>query len=90
MILGRFREDCPRHLAQLKGDAEAGELRKAAAMVHLIKGSSATVGAAALQAQALELEVFAQAGDLEALQAGLPSLFREFEQFSLAAQGFIP
>ncbi len=89
-ILKGFLEDCPRHLALLQSALASGDLTTAAMECHLIKGSSATVGAATLLAGVRTLEKVVLAGDLKAFRAGLPGLIRDFEQFRQVAQAFSP
>ena len=89
-VLQGFLEDSPRHLALLQSALASGDLATAASECHLIKGSSATVGAATLLAGVRRLEKVVLAGDLKAFRSGLPGLIRDFEQFRQVAQGFSP
>ena len=88
-VLQGFLEDTPRHLALLQAALASGDLVTAATECHLLKGSSATVGAATLLAGVRALEQVVLAGDLKAFRTGLPGLIRDFEQFRQAVRGFI-
>ncbi len=89
-VLRGFLEDCPRHLALLQSALASGDLATAALECHLLKGSSATVGAATLLVGVRELERVVLAGDLKAFRCCLPGLIRDFEQFRQVAQTFSP
>ena len=89
-VLQGFLEDSPRHLALLQAALASGDLVTAATECHLLKGSSATVGAAAMLAGVRALEQVVLDGDLRAFRSGLPGLIHDFEQFQQVAQGFSP
>ena len=90
-VLRMFLVDTPRQIAKVEADLASADSRTLARDLHTIKGSSATIGAEALRAKALELETALCAQGIGAVAAGLPSLVGEFERLrtALAASGLI-
>ena len=90
-VLRMFLEDTPRQIAKVEADLASADPRTLARDLHTLKGSSATIGAEALRAKALELETALGVEGIDAVAAGLPSLVGEFERLRtvLEASGLI-
>jgi len=87
-VLEAFLGDTPRRLLRLRDAIVSGQCAVAAAELHALKGSSATVGGDALLAWTKAMEQEAKADHLEVLTAKLPGLLQEFERFKLEAELF--
>jgi HPt (histidine-containing phosphotransfer) domain-containing protein len=79
-ILDGFVEDIPRQIQALRDFLAAGNAPGAERQAHTIKGASATVGAEALRAVALEMEMAGKAGDLEAIRSRMADLEAQFDR----------
>ncbi|MDP3919747.1 MAG: response regulator, partial [Candidatus Omnitrophota bacterium] len=64
-IIDIFVEDSPKHVKQLKESFEASNVEQVERLAHLIKGSTANIGAEELKKEALKIEMAAANGDLE-------------------------
>jgi signal transduction histidine kinase/CheY-like chemotaxis protein/HPt (histidine-containing phosphotransfer) domain-containing protein len=74
-LLAEFRRELPDLLAAI-ATACSEDLADARRHAHSLKSAAASIGAAALSAQAAKVEVAAKAGDLGAVEALLPELER--------------
>jgi CheY-like chemotaxis protein len=79
-ILTGFLEDFPSQLRNLRERFAEGDSRGARLAAHALKGSSATVSANRLSELARELEVAAQATELDEFGELLPKAVGEFER----------
>jgi CheY-like chemotaxis protein len=77
-----FLEESPRILTQLAEAITARDAPTAARLAHGLKGSAATVGAAAARDAAQRLEEAGTAGDWDAIHTGLPTLRHEMERLA--------
>jgi two-component system, sensor histidine kinase and response regulator len=77
-VVACFLEDAPRLIEGLKEHVRAGDGAAARAQAHGLKGAAANVGGVALSETALAVERAGQAGRLEAIEALLPELERQF------------
>ena len=84
-IVQGYVEDCPQHLARYQAALDSGDLSTAATELHLIKGSSATVGAEGVRRAAQALEQNFKTGDLEGVRAKARTLIAAFEHFQEVA-----
>jgi PAS domain S-box-containing protein len=73
-ILAIFRDDMPRQITVLKACLERGDAAGVERQAHALKGAAANVGCERLREVASEMERGAEAGDLEAVTAGLTEL----------------
>jgi HPt (histidine-containing phosphotransfer) domain-containing protein len=78
MILQAFLEDTPRQIEAIRRYLKSGDAAGAEIKAHAIKGASATVGAEALRALALELEKACNTGELDAALKQIPELEAQF------------
>ena len=86
-IVRDFLQDTPRLIRSLREAVESGDARAAERQAHSIKGAAATVGGAAFSLAAFEVEKAGQAGDLTALNTGLPELVEQFRRLEKAMRG---
>ncbi len=77
-IVSCFLEDAPRLIEDIKEHIRSGDSALAGAQAHGLKGAAANVGGVALSETAHEMERAGNAGRLEAADALLPELERQF------------
>ncbi|MDR3192491.1 MAG: response regulator [Treponema sp.] len=75
-VLAAYYQDALERLPLLEKPPEKGELPSFVIQVHALKSASASIGAADLSKEAMELETAGKAGDLPAIREKLPG-FRE-------------
>jgi len=78
-LVATFLEGTPTHLSLLHGAVERGQASTAAEEAHAIKGSAATMGAAAVARLAAEIEELGRAGDLAGAKPRLAALEQALE-----------
>jgi HPt (histidine-containing phosphotransfer) domain-containing protein len=83
-LIELFLTDTPRQIEALQTDLDAGEALLVERRIHTIKGSAANVGAEALRAAALKLEILAMDGDMASVRACAPELMSQFERVEAA------
>jgi CheY-like chemotaxis protein/HPt (histidine-containing phosphotransfer) domain-containing protein len=86
MIATGFLQDFPHQIALLRDYLDGGDTLSAERQAHTIKGASANVGGKALGAVALQVEMAAKAGDLEAAKAPLTEMQAQFDRFQAAVK----
>jgi HPt (histidine-containing phosphotransfer) domain-containing protein len=79
-----LREDVPARLAALRRLVGAGDAAGAQREAHGVKGAVANIGAAAMAAAALRLELAARDGAAGALPSALDELDREWAALAAA------
>ena len=77
-VIETFLEDMPVQIEQLKSDAASGEAVRVERQAHKIKGASGNLGAEALCALALAIELASKAGDLALVGARVAELDGQF------------
>ena len=75
-IVALFLEHAPTRLAEVESGVEEGDLRLVERGAHALKSSAANVGGVALQDMASRLEVAAESGERNEVEALLPG-FRD-------------
>jgi len=83
-VVEGFIEDIPLQIEALRGYLETGDAASAERQAHTIKGASANVGGERLRAAALEVEKLLKAGDINAINACLTELKKQFDLLSQA------
>jgi signal transduction histidine kinase/CheY-like chemotaxis protein/HPt (histidine-containing phosphotransfer) domain-containing protein len=83
-VIGIYLEDAPGQLRQLQEAIVRGEAQTAFRLAHMLKSSSAQVGAARVAAVSREVEALVAAADLAAAGARLDALQREYARAALA------
>jgi CheY-like chemotaxis protein/HPt (histidine-containing phosphotransfer) domain-containing protein len=83
-VVEGFIEDIPLQIEALRGYLETGDAVSAERQAHTIKGASANVGGESLRAAALEMEKLLKAGDINAINACLTELKKQFDLLSQA------
>jgi len=78
-ILGEFLEDVPRKFTALKEALDNADAHSVQREAHTLKGTSANVGAVALQEMAHQIEVAGEAGDLAKAGSLASQLDKQFE-----------
>lgn len=78
-LVATFLEGTPARLALLHGAVEREEASTAAEEAHAIKGSAASMGAAAMARLAGQIEEMGRAGDLTGAAPALAALEQAFE-----------
>ena len=81
-----FLEDAPQQLARAEAAIRAKDAISAARELHMLKGSSATVGAEAFRARVVELERTLLDGGLALAGPLLVSAWRELERLRQALE----
>jgi CheY-like chemotaxis protein len=76
-----FLADLPRRRAELDAALAAGDRDTAGRVLHGMKGSAGYLGEAGLRELCAELETLADAGELDAVRAGLPRLLDLLARF---------
>jgi HPt (histidine-containing phosphotransfer) domain-containing protein len=76
-----FLADLPRRRTELDTALAEGDSDTAGRVLHGIKGSAGYLGEASLHALCSELEALADAGELDAVRAGLPRLLALLSRF---------
>jgi CheY-like chemotaxis protein/nitrogen-specific signal transduction histidine kinase/HPt (histidine-containing phosphotransfer) domain-containing protein len=89
-LIDLFLSDTPKQIDMLTGDLETGDPRLVGRRLHTIKGSSANVGARALQETATALESLANEGDLAAVSARLTELQSQFRRLKAEMEVWMP
>ncbi len=84
-ILNAFFQDTPRQIEELRVLLENGEAQACGRQAHSIKGAAANVGGERLRQVALEMEKAGDAGDLNAVAAGMDGLEASFLEFQAEA-----
>jgi PAS domain S-box-containing protein len=79
-VIDAFLEDAPGIRSELARATAAGEVQTLTRLGHLLKGSSATLGAHALRISAAELERVGRAGDVKQSQAQASVVDREYDR----------
>ena len=79
LIMKTFIEDIPVQIDLLKQYLEIVDTPSTERQAHSIKGASAMVGGKALQAIALQMEMNAQKGNIDAIRVSLPKMEAEFD-----------
>jgi len=79
-VLGRYLEQTPAQLAQMRTAASAGDVAMLGRIAHSLKSASATVGASALAAQCRAIEAEVRAGGTPDWEAEVRQLERAFVQ----------
>ena len=79
-----FLGDMPEQIDQLKALVAAGDVDRAAAQAHKIKGAAANVGGVALSGLAGDMERAGKAGDMAAIVQGLAGLDHRFARLRAA------
>ncbi len=85
-ILGEFLEDVPRKFTALKEALDNGDAPLVQLHAHTLKGTSANVGAVALQEMAHHIEVAGKAGDIAKASSLAAQLDKQFEVLKKLAQ----
>jgi CheY-like chemotaxis protein len=85
-----FLEESPRLWEQLSEAAASRDVAAATRVAHGLKGSAATVGAAAAREAAERLEQAGTAGDWPGIETGLPALRHELERLTVALRELVP
>jgi HPt (histidine-containing phosphotransfer) domain-containing protein len=75
-VLAQFRKDAVERLPVFAAPPAETALAAFAVQAHAIKSAAGTIGAAEVSAEAAALEAAGKAGDMAAIQEGLPK-FRE-------------
>jgi HPt (histidine-containing phosphotransfer) domain-containing protein len=83
-LRGAFLADLPRRRAELDKALAEGDHDTAGRVLHGMKGSVAYLGEDGLRALCAELEDLADAGQLDAVRAGLPRLWDLLARFEAA------
>jgi PAS domain S-box-containing protein len=83
-LAGIFLEETPGFLALLQESLDRGDLPRAIAIAHGLKGSAANINGAALSQAAHEIELAGKAGDRAGMTASLPGVLRHFELLAAA------
>ncbi|HVW19958.1 MAG TPA: Hpt domain-containing protein [Opitutaceae bacterium] len=81
-----FLSDTPQRIAELEQSMAAADVARFTRAAHSIKGSSANLGASALQAAAAHLEHESRQAPLPSLQPLLDQLKAEFERARVELQ----
>jgi len=84
LIVSTFLQDVPEQLKVLRSCLAAGDAPGVQLRAHTIKGASANLGAEALRAVALEMEMAAKAGNLAGAPAQLAKLEIQFVRLQQA------
>lgn len=88
-IVGIYLEDVPRRIADLRTARDADDRPLYVRSAHTMKGSSASVGAAEMQALAAELEQRAKVDPLPSLDNQLNELEHAFGRTAQALRTFL-
>jgi CheY-like chemotaxis protein len=83
-LRGAFLADLPRRRIELEKALEVGDHDTAGRVLHGMKGSAGYLGEDGLRALCAELEALADAGQLDAVRAGLPRLWDLLARFEAA------
>jgi two-component system, sensor histidine kinase and response regulator len=83
-ILQVFVDDTPLRIQEMREAILKQDLANLRRAAHTVKGASANVGGAALQAAAFELETAASKGDIGSAPAQLATIISEFEKLRKA------
>jgi PAS domain S-box-containing protein len=81
---GIFVEEMAAGLAAVRGAIDLGEAAEIVRVAHMLKGSSATIGASRLRSLWISVEELARAGDLGSIGARLGELGAELERVRVA------
>ncbi len=73
-LVGLYLEDTPVQMARLRQAAGSGDARKLERVAHLLRGSSASIGATRMQSLASDVEARSRRGELGAAGAALEAL----------------
>jgi signal transduction histidine kinase/CheY-like chemotaxis protein len=79
-VLFMFRKDAEERLPLLKGMPDEQRLPSVTVQVHALKSAAATIGAVELSAEAAALEAAGKAGDIAAIQEGLPAFYKRLTE----------
>jgi CheY-like chemotaxis protein/HPt (histidine-containing phosphotransfer) domain-containing protein len=85
-VLAVFLDDTPRLIEVLKEYVGSGDAENAQLQAHSIKGASASIGAEALRAIALEMENAGRERDAAKLEAVMPMMEQGFKQLRQAIE----
>lgn len=85
-IADMFCQDVVLQIDELKVSIQDNDAAQAAAIMHQIKGASANVGAKALSALALEMELAGKAGSIDELQKNIEQLEHNFNTLKVAME----
>ena len=83
-VIGKFLQDAPSQLSNLRGRLEAGDSAEARRFAHGLRGAAATASAPDLRAAANTIEDLAKAGDMAGAAQAFPSLAEHFEKLKVA------
>ncbi|MBI1320362.1 MAG: response regulator [Candidatus Hydrogenedens sp.] len=79
-IVRVFLENMPTRLAEVEGAAKQGDWEEVYRLAHSIKGAAGSLGAARMQAAALELETAGRNRQIDAIPAGVERLHQTFDE----------
>ena len=90
-IIGIFLEDLPAQIGNIEKALEERNSELVTRHAHTIKGASSNIGAMALSATALKIEMAGNDGDPESARAYLDDLKSQMEKFkdSISASGIL-
>ncbi|WP_027181350.1 Hpt domain-containing protein [Oleidesulfovibrio alaskensis] len=78
ILYAAYLEDTPQKLLALAAAVSTGNFKEAGHVAHTLKGSSATVGAAAMSDKAREMELACQQGNLREAESARHALEQLF------------
>jgi PAS domain S-box-containing protein len=83
-IAEMFYQDLVVEIEELKVSIKNNDIKQAAAIMHIIKGSAANVGGKALTALAFDMEMASKSGNLLEIENNIEQLEYEFNRLKLA------
>jgi HPt (histidine-containing phosphotransfer) domain-containing protein len=89
-VLSTYLKSLERHLDELRPLRDPQSLRRVGEVAHMLKSSSASVGALAFSRQCAEVEALARGGDAGALGAPLTALVEEGARVVQAVRAMLP
>jgi HPt (histidine-containing phosphotransfer) domain-containing protein len=89
-VMQIFLEQTPGQILDIKNALETDDLQCVELLSHSIKGACANIGAARLQAVALQMETQAHSGDAAHLTSQVDTLQDEFDQLEMAIRKIVP
>ena len=87
-IIGDFLREVPHVFADLKEALGNGDAPSVQRQAHTLKGSSANVGAVAIQGMANQIEVAGKSGDMDKAGILIPKLEEQFDMLKIALSDF--
>jgi CheY-like chemotaxis protein/HPt (histidine-containing phosphotransfer) domain-containing protein len=79
-VIEDFLVDAHVQIERFKAQVASGDVERACAQAHQLKGTAANVGGMALRALAAEMELAGKAGSMESIRRRLPELDQRFAQ----------